>query len=259
MHPLLVTLIDTAVPLLLPTRCSLCDAADSALLCQACQQRYLRTSTNRCHQCALPLLPQETSRRCGACLAAPPAFDRSIVVTDYLAPQDQLVLALKFGQRLALAPLMARLLHQAIRQADREDGASVPLLQPAALLPVPLHRRRLCERGYNQALEIARPLARALDSTLYIDGLQRCRDTEPQSRLTLSERKKNLRHAFLITPALLPHIAGAHLAVVDDVMTSGATLQTIARLLKRHGAASVSNYVFARTPKPDDQQHGVLA
>ena len=255
MYPFLTSLIDAAITRLLPARCSLCDAADSALLCPACQQRYLRTTTNRCRQCALPLLPQESSRRCGACLAAPPAFERSIVATDYLAPQDQLVLALKFGQRLALAPLMAHLLCQAIQQAARDDSASAPV---QLMLAVPLHRRRLCERGYNQALEIARPLARELGITLHIDGLQRCRDTEAQSRLTLGERKKNLRHAFLITPDLLPHIAGAHLAVVDDVMTSGATLQTIARLLKRHGAASVSNYVFARTPKPDDQQHGVL-
>jgi ComF family protein len=177
-------------------------------------------------------------------MAEPPAFDRTIAVCSYAAPLDQLVLSLKFGQRLAVAPALADLLANKIKR----DGASGVLIADL-LLPVPLSAARLAERGFNQSLEIARPLARSLLRPLYPRLLQRCRDTIAQSLLPPTQRRSNLRHAFNLNPVDADKIRGKHVGVVDDVMTTGATLQEIAGCLIKNGARTVTNYVFARTPQ----------
>ncbi|SDG69124.1 MULTISPECIES: ComF family protein [unclassified Duganella] len=176
---------------------------------------------------------------CGVCLRSPPAFDCTLVAADYVLPVDQLVLQLKFGHRLALAPLCARLLRDAVLRQD-------DIALPALLCPVPLGPRRLAERGYNQALEIARPLARSMGVALEARLLQRVHETAAQSSVAPAERQANIAGAFAVPDATL--VAGRHIGVVDDVMTSGRTLNELAATLKRHGAARVSNFVFARTP-----------
>ncbi|MTV38314.1 ComF family protein [Duganella radicis] len=178
-------------------------------------------------------------RLCGKCLADPPAFDRTLVAADYAIPVDQLVLQLKFGHRLALAPLCARLLRDAV--LSHPDYTL-----PALLCPVPLGPRRLAERGYNQALEIARPLARSMGVALHAQLVMRLNETAAQSSVTPEQRRQNIAGAFVVPDAAL--VAGRHIGVVDDVMTSGQTLNELAATLKRHGAACVSNLVFARTP-----------
>ena len=161
------------------------------------------------------------------------------MAADYAAPVDQLLLQLKFGGRLALAPLFAQLLRDAVLQ---RPGFTLPAL----LCPVPLGPRRLAERGYNQALEIARPLARSLGVALHPRLACRVRETAAQSGVTPERRRHNIAGAFAIPDMAL--VQGRHVGVVDDVMTSGATLNELAATLKRHGAARVSNLVFARTP-----------
>jgi ComF family protein len=179
---------------------------------------------------------------CGECLSTPPHFDQTIVATDYSAPFDQLVLALKFGHRLPLATLFSDLLRDAIlRQAEQD--------LPQILCPVPLGAQRLRERGFNQSLEIAKPLASQLGITLQSALLRRVRDTVQQSGLHPDARQKNIRNAFTLNDTAIELVQGKHIGLIDDVMTTGTTLNEIAALLKRFGAAKVSNYVFARTAR----------
>jgi ComF family protein len=226
----------------IPCCCALCGCSGDSALCARCRQRYLPLPAPRCHQCAM-LLPAGSGGAsvCGNCLRRPPAFDATVVVTDYEAPLDQLVLDLKFGAQLALAPLFGKLLAQAVRQ--QLDA------WPALLAPVPLGRRRLAERGFNQALEIGRTLARELGLPLQARLLERCRDTAPQTLLAPGERRANLRLAFALPAASLDRVRGRHIGIIDDVITTGVTLDEVAATLKRAGAVRVSCLAFARTPR----------
>jgi len=226
---------------LLPASCALCAAAGDALLCPDCAVQFFGSAAAvaRCPRCANPLPGMAAGQLCGACRAEAPAFDVTLVAADYAMPLDQLVLQLKFGHRLALATLFARLLRDAVLQ---QPGFTLPAL----LCPVPLGRRRLAERGYNQALEIARPLARSLGVALHPRLVCRVHETAAQSSVAPEQRRQNIAGAFAIPDAAL--VQGRHIGVVDDVMTSGRTLDELAATLKRHGAARVSNLVFARTP-----------
>ena len=222
---------------LLPSSCALCGAAGDAAVCRDCEDAYV-TVRPRCPVCANPAGDLDAALPCGACLAAPPAFDATLAACDYDAPLDALVLQLKFGAQLALAPWMARTLHDAALRAAWPA--------PDLLCPVPLGARRLAERGYNQALEVARPLARLLDAECVPRLARRVVETAAQSGVEPAERQRNVRGAFAME--LEERVAGRHVGVVDDVMTSGHTLDELARVLKRAGAARVTNFVFARTP-----------
>lgn len=235
------------VPALLPSSCALCGATGGDAICDGCHAQFFGKRTHRCRQCALPIEGiagelTEGDALCGACLHDPPPFDATVVATDYAPPIDQLVLALKFGGRLALAPLFARALRDAVLNApQRAHGL------PTRLSAVPLGERRLIERGFNQAHEIARPLARALGIPLSTRLVIRQRDTQAQSLLHPDERHENIRGAFAMAGSDLGHIEGEHVGIVDDVMTTGQTLAELAATLKRAGAARVTNIVFART------------
>jgi len=224
---------------LLPSSCALCGAVQEAAVCRACSLAYAAAGRPRCPCCANPAAAGDTDRRCGACLADPPAFDATVAACDYAAPLDGLVLGLKFSARLALAPWMAQRLQDAV------VVSGTPL--PDLLCPVPLGPRRLVERGYNQALELARPLAKGLGIPLAPRLLERVLETAAQSGVTPGERRRNVRGAFALANGQVA-LDGRHVGVVDDVMTSGHTLDELAGVLKRAGAARVTNFVFARTP-----------
>jgi ComF family protein len=230
----------------LPGACALCAATGRHVLCPACTTDFFPAPVARCRRCALPL-PAETNTlatlSCGTCLRQPPAFDATVVAADYTAPLDRLVLGLKFGGRLALAPLFSQTLRDALLRSTVDD---TPL--PDHLTAVPLGAERLRTRGFNQALEIARPLSAALGVPLAPRLLVRVRETTAQSMLSPPERRLNLRDAFTLQPAMLATVCGRHIGVVDDVMTTGATLDAVASVLKRFGAVRVTNLVFARTP-----------
>ena len=222
----------------LPSSCALCGANGGAALCIDCEQRYCAASGPRCRQCALPLIGAVDAGRCGACLSHPPAFDATIVACDYVAPLDQLVLGLKFGAQLALAALCARLMRDAILQAR-------PPSLPTLLVAVPLGEQRLAGRGFNQALEIARPLSRSLGIALDRQLVLRDRETLAQALLHPDQRHDNMHGAFGLRAGA--SVRGQHVGVIDDVITNGATLDAMASMLKRHGALRVTNLVFART------------
>ena len=176
---------------------------------------------------------------CGECLERPPPFATAFAPFEYAAPLDQLVMRLKFGRNLAAGRVLSQLMLDALR--------AEPPPRPDALVPVPLHAARLRERGYNQALELARPLARALGIPLRIDLLERQRATAAQTDLDAAARRRNVRGAFgVAATAAVP----AHIALVDDVMTTGTTLRECAKTLLRAGVARVDVWVIARAPKP---------
>ncbi|HEU4817383.1 ComF family protein [Janthinobacterium sp.] len=224
---------------LLPAQCALCGIGCPQVLCSPCRAQYLGHRRGRCRQCANPL--DDVALLCGRCVRQRPAYDGTVTAFDYAAPVDQLLLQLKFGARLALAPLLAELLHVAIQQQQEWQA-------PQLLCPVPLGPARLAERGYNQALEIARPLARLLDVPLQPRLALRVRETRAQSGVAPQERQANLAHAFAIAPEYAPLLQGCHVGIVDDVMSSGHTVNALAAACKRTGAARVSILVVARTP-----------
>jgi ComF family protein len=230
---------------LLPSCCALCGEEAMAAVCAPCTLRYAVPGGPRCPCCAnlLPPLGQDEppGQSCGTCLADSPAYDATVVAVDYAAPLDGLVLGLKFGARLPLAPWFAGQLRDAVLA---QPGWPLPDL----LCPVPLGPRRLQERGFNQALEIARPLGRAIGVRLEPRLVTRAVETAAQSGVAPRERAQNIRGAFEIAPEMADKIEGRHVGVVDDVMTSGHTLNELAATLKAAGAARVSNLVFARTP-----------
>ena len=206
--------------------CYLCRGAASGALCAACDADLPRLTGPRCPRCALD---SPRGALCGRCLSEPPHYDATTAVLAYEFPADTLVHALKFRGELALAGLLGGLL---LRQITGPEVDCV--------VPVPLSAERLRQRGYNHAAEIARHVAATkLDLALCV----RSRDTPPQMELPFAERRKNVRGAFHCTRAL----AGQSIALVDDVMTTGATLNEIAAVLKAAGAARVVNWVVTRT------------
>ncbi|WP_427312420.1 ComF family protein [Cupriavidus sp. H39] len=224
---------------LLPSACALCGAVQGQAVCAPCAADLLRP-VRRCAVCALAL---GRHRHCPACGASPRAFDHAYTLGDYASPQDQLVLALKFGHALPLAAWLAARLADGLPAAWARAGHGTPDL----IAPVPLSPQRLAARGFNQAWEIARPLARRLGLRADPVLLQRRRDTGSQRALDLAARQVNLRGAFALTRAAT-RLDGLHVALVDDVMTSGATLHEAAGMLKAQGAARVSVIVALRTP-----------
>jgi ComF family protein len=209
--------------------CVLCGAGGgTALVCDACRRDLPSAPAPACPTCAAP----SDGHVCGACLQDPPAFARTIAALRYAFPADELIHALKYRDQLPLAPLFADLLLHAVKRAPRPD----------VLVPMPLHPQRARERGFNQVLEIAKPLAHALDIPIDFGLLSRSRNTTPQVALPLAQRHVNMRGAFTCPQP----IGGKHVALLDDVMTSGATLNEAARTLRRAGATEISVWVVAR-------------
>jgi ComF family protein len=200
------------------------------MLCADCFTALPHHRLAACPQCALPTLAGE---RCGRCLAHPPAFERTRAAFDYRYPLAELLHAFKYGNNLALGKFLAAALFATLREESWPD----------LILPMPLHAARLKERGFNQAAEIARRVALASGTTLALDDLRKIRDTKPQTSLPWKERQANVKGAFACEIGL----HGQRVAVVDDVMTTGASVGEVAKLLKKCGAASVHVWVVART------------
>jgi ComF family protein len=222
------------IPLLFPARCVLCGAPgeQDLDLCAECL-RQLPWIEHRCDRCAIPL-PQNGI--CGACLQHPPQFDYCLAPLRYEGTASELITGLKFHQQLGSARLLAALLSRFLQQQGAE--------RPQWILPVPLHPSRLRERGFNQSLELARYLARATGCALSTHHCQRVRPTAPQSTLPKRERRRNLRGAFrLVRP-----LDCRHLALVDDVVTTGSTVNELSLVLKQAGVERVDVWCLARTP-----------
>lgn len=217
---------------LLPSSCLLC-ASDSRheLLCPDCAADLPLLPDHRC-----PLCAEQTTHgeRCGACLKDPPYFDRTIALLRYDFPLDRIIHALKYGHQLAVAQWCGRRLARQLAANDFDY-----------IIPLPLHTERLRERGFNQSAEIARALGNCLDLPVDRSAVVRTRATPPQADLAHKERRRNVRGAF----ECRADFSGRRLLLLDDVMTTGATVNECARVLKLHGAASITVGVIARALK----------
>jgi ComF family protein len=214
---------------LLAQDCLLCAAtSDQDILCRACAADLPRLQQPLCPRCALPTANGEI---CGRCLARPPNYDSTLAVYRYDFPLDKLVQSFKYGHRLALGAYFGRQL----------AASSMPIVADV-IIPLPLHPERLCERGFNQALELARPVSKAWQVPIDATSCKRSRNTPAQADLPWGERVKNIRGAFHCSA----DFSGKRIILVDDVMTTGSSLDECARTLKLHGAAVVSLLVVAR-------------
>jgi ComF family protein len=231
----------------LPGQCEFCRRWDRGRFCAACLARHAAPRP-RCARCAAPL--GLAAPACGACLAAPPPFVRTGCAVDYAFPWDRALHAFKFAAQPELAWPLAALLTRALADADALAHPAPDTASAAAelVLPVPLSAPRLAARGYNQAWELARHVARARGLPARAEVLTRPLDTPAQSALDRAERQRNLRGAFWVPPGYAPVIAGRRVALVDDVVTTGATAAEATATLLRAGAAAVEVWALARTP-----------
>jgi ComF family protein len=230
----LARVVDGALDALLPSHCLLCGAKGQGALslCSACEAEMPRNDIH-CARCALPL--ESSAALCGRCIKREPPWDAAWAPFRYEWPLAQLESRFKFGGDLAAGRTLALLWCAAPR----------PIGLPGAIVPVPLHRSRLRRRGYNQVLELAGTLARQLGVRVCRDALVRNRATNAQTELSAVQRRRNVRGAF---GANLKGEIPAHVAVLDDVCTTGATLAECARVLKRAGVQRVDAWALARAP-----------
>lgn len=217
---------------LLPGSCLLCGAdSGEILLCPDCTGELPQLPDNICPQCSEQTTHGE---RCGACLKDPPAFERSFACFRYEFPVDRIIHAFKYGHQLAVADWAAQIITHRLTNHNYD-----------LLIPLPLHADRLRERGFNQSVEIARRIARKTGQSLNIESLARHRATPPQAELPMKERSRNVRGAFECQHDL----SGKRILLIDDVMTTGATLCEAARVIKLHSATQIDVAVLARTLK----------
>jgi ComF family protein len=204
--------------------------SSDGLWCAACDASLPYLNEPHCSICALPTLQGEV---CGRCLSHPPIFTHTEVVFGYAFPLDKLIQAMKYGEQLSLANAFAKKLAQRIAQNNLTDY----------IIPMPLHPTRLKERGFNQSLLLADKIARELNIKLLPNACQRVLDTPSQSSLKWKERDKNVRNAFRCEVDL----TGKSVVLVDDVMTTGASLNALAKVIKKAGAAEIHTWIVART------------
>jgi ComF family protein len=216
-----------------PQKCFVCGGrAGLTVVCAACEDILPWHDCPSCPSCALPVPQGQT---CGRCLKHPPHFDATLAAFEYEHPVREMIMALKFGAAFAVRDMLVSGLLAVV--SDAGD------MKADLIVPMPLHRLRIAERGFNQSMELARGVGPALDVPVMPRLVERDVDTRHQTGMPLRQRIKNVRGAFRCVES----IAGKRVLVIDDVMTSGATLNELARTLKLAGAAHVSNLVVART------------
>ncbi len=219
---------------LFSSNCLLCkQPAQAALICQYCAEE-LPILDHFCFQCGIPLAGHQTL--CSQCQRNPPAWDRLHILSDYEFPIKGLVHQLKYEKNTLAADLLSQFLIDTY-QSDEYSHS-----QPEAILPVPLHWRRNCYRGFNQCLELARPISRHLDIPIRGDLLKRIRHTKVQAGLSQTDRQSNLEKAFIIKPHSYKHVI-----LLDDVVTTGVTATTLVQLLKANGCERVDVWAVCRT------------
>ena len=224
----------------LPSLCAVCRGWGAQRVCVDCVERFA-VPVPRCRRCALQV--PAGADVCGACLVDPPPYSRTFAAVDYDHPWDGLITHFKFHTALDLAPALSERMLVA-------RGEAPP---PALLVPVPLSDTRLRERGYNQAWELTKRLGAALRCPVDATLLLRVKDTPHQLAFPPEQRAGNVRAAFAIEPKRRAELQGRSITLVDDVMTTGATVAEAARTLLQAGASEVSVWVIARTPRHEAQ------
>lgn len=236
-QPMLGRLVDGVLDSLFPRRCLVCRlSSDEGGICSICRAA-LPWNFPACGRCALPL-PGSENPVCGACITRPPVFDAVASPLLFRFPVNRLVHRFKFGRDLASGAALGDILCAELKKP------ALPM--PGLVVPVPMHRIRLAARGLNPAYELARQVSRALGLPLAVHELRRRRHTPAQSGLDAKSRRKNLRGAFHWRGR---DIRGMHIALVDDVMTTGSTIAECTRVLKRAGVRSVSAWTVARAAR----------
>jgi ComF family protein len=226
-------LLGQALALFAPPRCECCGLPAAGPVCARCRAA-LPWNTGACRRCALPLAQPSAAALCTACFARPPPQERTWAAFRYAPPLSQHIVQLKFNGRLARAHLIGTLM--------AEHLAARPEPLPQLLIPVPLHRARLQRRGFNQALELARALGRRLVIEVAPQAARRTRPTGEQTRLSAAGRRHNVRRAFTVGAA----VRGRDVALLDDVITTGATVAELARTAREAGAARIEVWAAAR-------------
>ena len=233
------------IDLLFPPLCMACrkQVTDPGALCSQCWQEIQFLDGPMCDCCGLPFeLDPGSDSRCAACLASPPDFDKARAIMRYNEKSRGPILALKHADRLDLAPTFARWLERSGRSLMAESDV---------ILPVPLHPLRLWMRRYNQSAELARALGRLTGKPINVAALTRHRRTPSQGMMPSAKaRHRNMQGAFRVSVRHKSAIAGRNTVLVDDVLTTGATVNACARALKRAGAAKVFVLVLARVVRP---------
>jgi len=223
----------------LQNRCVLCEAIShqEISICQDCVED-LPWLTQACERCGKPLVIQSDSKECGDCLKQKPPYDKTFASFHYDYPIDYLITMLKFHNKLLFAKILGVLL---IKTITEKHNSSFPF--PELIIPVPLHYKRLRKRGFNQALEIAKPIARRLDIPIGSQLVSRIKSTKPQSLTLAKDRKKNIKGAFIIKDK----IRAKHIAIVDDLVTTGNTVAELSRLLRKNGVERIEVWACAKT------------
>jgi len=235
---------------LFPSRCLLCQKTVVAQLdnenieiCPDCL-RQLPYNENSCRQCALPLaIDLEEEVLCGRCMKNPPAFDYSYSPLRYEGDIVRLVHQLKFNEKITVSRSLSEIMlkYLSIKMAEQGESHSN---SPDCLLPVPLHNSRLRQRGFNQSIELARVVAKQLNIPIEFDAISRRRSTTSQMGLDAKQRRKNIKGAFLV----VKEVSARHVLIIDDVMTTGSTVDELARTLKKSGVEKVGVLSFSRAP-----------
>ncbi len=238
---------------LFATSCLLCDSQISQArgnylanvsLCKACYED-LPWMAHACKQCGIACKDcSANSPVCGHCQKNAPAVDYTHSALHYVSPVDYLVTELKFRKQLASAAILSELLCRFLEQRLNREAAQL-IGKPDLIIPVPLHKKRLASRGFNQAVELAKPLAKKFSIPLAKQLVRRSKNTLPQSELDASQRRKNIRNSFQIENQQQLKQA-SHVVIVDDVVTTGATCNELARLLKKSGVQKVGVWSVAR-------------
>lgn len=210
--------------------CLLCGTCSGDLLCPPCTKSLPHLPAEHCPVC---LLPVAAGQVCGTCLSKPPAYRHVRAAFQYAFPIDALIQAFKYQKNLTIAPVLSQFMIEMARNTSRPD----------LIIPMPLHPKRLRERGFNQAVELSRPIAKHLNIPLYSNICTRIKNTPAQAALPWKARQKNIRNVFACTQDL----TGKKIAIVDDVMTTGTTLNELAHILRKQGAAEVYGWVVARS------------
>lgn len=240
----LAKVLEPVVDLVFPPRCPLCGegVARHGGLCTACWSALVVPGEPACARCSRPFADSAAAAAiCAPCLADPPRHDGIAAATLYTEASRKLVLQLKHGGRIALAPLLARLMAARLPPLEVDESE-----EGWIMVPVPLHRWRLWRRGFNQSAELARELARQTGARLVVDGLVRHKQTPMLGRLGAKARRRALSGAIAAHPRRLETLKGARVVLVDDVLTSGATTNACVSALKRAGAQKVMIACFAR-------------
>ena len=228
---------------LLPQRCPLTNeplAHNAGLSADAWARLHLLTPPC-CSRCGAPFaIDYGDNVECAACLAEPPAYDSARAAGLYDDASHRLIVSFKHSDRTDIAPLLGKLM----------ATAGAPLLSKSTrMVPIPLHRKRLIARRYNQSVLLARALEKETGAVALVDPLVRIRSTPPQKQLSADARKRNVAGAFQLRDGARHSITGKHIVLIDDVLTTGATLSAAARVLKKAGAARVDALVAARVVK----------